>query len=180
MTTAGDTATTFEEFVTARGPRLLRVAWLLTGDAHLAEDLLQTVLAKVWSKWHRISTENPEAYVRKALVNTHMSWWRRRWRDEIPHEPEQMPEVTEAGAPFDAVDLQQSLALVIRRLPVRQRAVVVLRYFEELSVQETAQLLGCHSGTVKSQAAKALKTLRAELATVPGVWKGIDSRDRAG
>ncbi|MFF4795256.1 SigE family RNA polymerase sigma factor [Streptomyces sp. NPDC001276] len=178
MTTAGDTAPNFEEFVTARGPRLLRVAWLLTGDAHLAEDLLQTVLAKVWSKWRKIGLENPEAYVRKALVNTHMSWWQRRWRGEIPHEHERMPEGTGAGDPFDAVDLEQSLALAVRRLPPRQRAVVVLRYFEELSVQETAQLLGCHSGTVKSQAAKALQTLRAELETEPGVWKGIDSRDR--
>lgn len=68
----------FEAFVAARGPRLLRVAWLLTGDAHLAEDLLQSTLAKVWPKWSRISGGHPEAYVRKTLVHQHASWWRRR------------------------------------------------------------------------------------------------------
>lgn len=180
MRTAGEADATFEEFVTARGPGLLRVARLLTGDAHLAEDLLQTVLAKVWSKWRRIGAENPEAYVRKALVNTHLSWWQRRWRGEIPHAHERMPEGTGTGDPFDAVDLEQSLALVVRRLPARQRAVVVLRYFEELSVQETARILGCHPGTVKSQAAKALRTLRAELETLPGVGKGAGHGRRAG
>lgn len=181
MTTAGEAGPDFEEFVAARGPRLLRVAWLLTGDSHLAEDLLQTVLAKVWPKWRRIATENPEAYVRRALVNTHASWWQRRWRGEIPYEHERIPEGTGAEDPFAAVDLERSLSLVVRRLPPRQRAVVVLRYFEELSVQETAQVLGCRPGTVKSQAAKALNTLRAELATVPGGWERSDSHGcRAG
>ncbi|KUJ67805.1 RNA polymerase subunit sigma-24 [Streptomyces albus subsp. albus] len=151
----------FEEFVAARGPRLLRIAWLLTGDAHLAEDLLQTVLAKVWPRWHRIVGEDPEAYVRKALVNTHTSWWRRRWRGEVPHED--LPEQAAAADPFAAVDLEQSLAAAVRRLPVRQRAVVVLRYFEDLSVADTARVLGCGPGTVKSQAVKALRSLRAQL-----------------
>jgi RNA polymerase sigma-70 factor (sigma-E family) len=151
----------FEEFVTARGPRLLRVAWLLTGDAHLAEDLLQTVLAKVWPKWQRIAGDSPEAYVRKAMVNTFSSWWQRRWRGEVPHDV--LPEVAAADV-FDAVDLEHSLAAAIRLLPARQRAVVVLRYFEDLSVEETAEVLGCRAGTVKSQAAKALATLRGRLA----------------
>ncbi|MEV7080906.1 SigE family RNA polymerase sigma factor [Streptomyces sp. NPDC093516] len=180
MTAAEDADAHFEAFVAARGPRLLRVAWLLTGDAHLAEDLLQTVLAKLWSKWRRIGDENPEAYARKALVNTHLSWWQRRWRGEIPHEHGRMPERSGAEDPFAAVDLEQALSLVVRRLPARQRAVVVLRYFEELSVQETAQLLGCQPGTVKSQAAKALETLRRELQTVPGAReKGADHGHRA-
>ncbi|MEU0524749.1 SigE family RNA polymerase sigma factor [Streptomyces niveus] len=151
----------FEAFVAARGPRLLRVAWLLTGDAHLAEDLLQTTLAKVWPKWHRISGERPEAYVRKALVHTHASWWRRRWRGEVPH-----GEVPDAAGSFDAyesVDLEQSLAAAVRSLPIGQRAVVVLRFFEDLSVEDTAATLGCAPGTVKSQSAKALRTLRAVL-----------------
>ncbi|MBL1098934.1 SigE family RNA polymerase sigma factor [Streptomyces coffeae] len=149
----------FEEFVAARGPRLLRVAWLLTGDAHLAEDLLQTVLAKVWPKWWRIAADNPEAYVRKALVNTHASWWRRRWRGEVPHD--EVPDVTAAPDPFEGIDLEQSLAAAVRRLPGRQRAVVVLRYFEDLSVEDTAEVLGCSAGTVKSQASKALRTLQS-------------------
>ncbi|GGM22649.1 DNA-directed RNA polymerase sigma-70 factor [Streptomyces fumigatiscleroticus] len=174
-TTAGEEGPSFEEFVTQRGPRLLRVAWLLTGDAHLAEDLMQTVLAKVWPRWHRIAAENPEAYVRKALVNTHVSWWQRHWRGEIPHDHARLPErAVDAADPFAAVDLERSLSLVVRRLPPRQRAVVVLRYFEQLSVEETAHVMGCRPGTVKSQAAKALATLRAQLTTVPG------ERERSG
>ncbi|AKH83254.1 RNA polymerase sigma24 factor [Streptomyces sp. CNQ-509] len=151
----------FEEFVAARGPRLLRVAWLLTGDAQLAEDLLQTVLAKVWPKWEQIADGSPEAYVRTAMVHTNISWWRRHWWGEVPH-----GELPDAAAPADAfaqVDLEQSLAAAIRRLPPRQRAVVVLRYFEDLSVQDTAATLGCAPGTVKSQSAKALRTLRGLL-----------------
>lgn len=159
----------FAAFVAARGPRLLRMAWLLTGDAHLAEDLLQTVLAKVWPKWCKIAEDHPEAYVRKALIHTHASWWRRRWRGEVPH-----GEVPDLAASFDAyegVDLEQSLSAAIRRLPVRQRAVVVLRYFEDLSVEDTAATLGCAPGTVKSQSAKALRTLRA---TLPAPVEGGD------
>lgn len=157
-----DTNADFDEFVMVHGARLLRVAWMLTGDAHLAEDLLQTVLAKVWPKWRRISGEHPEAYIRKALVNTHASWWQRRWRGEIPHG--EIPERRAAGDDFASVDLEHSLAAFVRRLPPRQRAVVVLRYFEGLSVEETAQAMGCRPGTVKSQAARALGTLRLELA----------------
>jgi RNA polymerase sigma-70 factor (sigma-E family) len=151
----------FEGFVAARGQRLLRVAWLLTGDAHLAEDLLQTVLARTWPKWDRIAAENPEAYVRKALVHTHASWWRRRWRGEVPHG--ELPERAAPGDPYDGVELEQALAAAVRTLPVRQRAVVVLRYFEDLTVTETAQVMGCSEGTVKSQASKALRTLRERL-----------------
>ena len=160
----------FEEFVSARGPRLLRVAWLLTGDAHLAEDLLQTVLAKVWPKWHRIAGENPEGYVRKALVNTHASWWRRRWRGEVPHG--EVPDTVAAADPYRNVDLEQSLADAVRRLPVRQRAVIVLRYFEDLSVEDTAAALGCSTGTVKSQTSKALRTLQRQLPVAELVREG--------
>jgi len=152
----------FETFVGARGPRLLRMAWLLTGDPHQAEDLLQTALAKVWPKWPRIADQHPEAYVRKTLVTTHASWWQRRWRGEVPHG--ELPDRTPAGGdPFAAVDLEQSLAAAVRSLPRRQRAVLVLRYLEDLSVEETAQIMGCGPGTVKSQSAKALRTLRTAL-----------------
>lgn len=128
--------------MTARGPGLLRVARLLTGDAHLAQDLSQTVLTKVWPEWRRLADENPQAYVRKALVNTHASWWQRRRRGETPHEQGRMPEESGADDPFAAVDPGQSLSLVVRVLPPRQRAVAVLRHFEELSVEETAQVRG--------------------------------------
>ncbi|MFE7121862.1 sigma factor, partial [Streptomyces sp. NPDC057654] len=90
---------------------MLRVAWLLTGDAHQAEDLLQTVLAKVWPKWDRITADNPEAYVRKALVNTHASWWQRRWRGEVPHG--ELPEAVAAPDPYAAVDLESSLGAAV-------------------------------------------------------------------
>ncbi|MCU7827247.1 SigE family RNA polymerase sigma factor [Kitasatospora sp. DSM 101779] len=155
----------FEEFVQACGPRLLRVAWLLTADAHLAEDLLQTALAKVWPKWRRIATEHPEAYVRKTMVNTHASWWQRRWRSEVPHA--ELPDRVAGGDPFAGVDLEQALAAAVRQLPSRQRAVLVLRYFEDLSVEETAETLRCRPGTVKSQSGKALRTLRALLGDTP-------------
>ncbi|WP_225849809.1 SigE family RNA polymerase sigma factor [Streptomyces sp. HPF1205] len=160
----------FEEFVAARGPRLLRVAWLLTGDAHLAEDLLQTVLARVWPKWPRIAAENPEAYVRKALVHTHASWWRRKWRAEVPHGD--LPDRPQPTDPFADVDLEQALATAIRALPARQRAVVMLRWFEDLSVAETAEVMGCTEGTVKSQAAKALRALRGRLPSAVRVPEG--------
>ncbi|MFI5803506.1 SigE family RNA polymerase sigma factor [Streptomyces sp. NPDC051561] len=151
----------FEEFVAATGPRLLRMAWLLTGDAHLAEDLVQSALAKVWPKWHRIKDEHPEAYLRRTLVTTHSSWWRRRWRGELPHG--EVPDVRSAPDAYAGVDLEDLLGTAVRALPVRQRAVVVLRFFEDLGVAETAAVLGCTPGTVKSQSAKALRALRAVL-----------------
>ncbi|MEU4092477.1 SigE family RNA polymerase sigma factor [Streptomyces sp. NPDC026673] len=166
----------FEEFVSARGQRLLKVAWLLTGDAHLAEDLLQTALAKVWPRWGSIAEGNPEAYVRKALVNTHLSWWQRRWRGELPHAHDHLTALAGPGAaagdPFASVDLEQSLSDAIRLLPPRQRAVVVLRYFEDLSVEETARVLGCRPGTVKSHTSKALAMLRTRLVAVPALAEG--------
>ncbi|GAA3190866.1 MULTISPECIES: SigE family RNA polymerase sigma factor [Streptomyces] len=166
----------FEEFVAARGPRLLRIAWLLTGDAHQAEDLLQTVLAKVWPKWRRIAAGHPEAYIRKALVHTHASWWQRRWRGEVPCG--EMPDRVAASDPFGDVDLEMTLGAVVRRLPPRQRAVVVLRYFEDLSVEQTAATLGCRPGTVKSQAAKALRTLQAELGAAGAAMRAGAGRER--
>ncbi len=161
---------TFEQFVAVRGDRLHRSAWLLTGDPHTAEDLVQTVLAKVWPKWRRIARDNPEAYIRRALINTHIGWWQRRWRGETP--TRELPETAMPGDVFADIDLGQSLMTALRQLPPRQRAVVVLRYFEDLSVEETAGILDCHPGTVKSQSAKALQSLRQVLATSPSLWVG--------
>ncbi|MFD9633306.1 SigE family RNA polymerase sigma factor [Streptomyces violascens] len=151
----------FEEFAAACGPRLLRSAWLLTGDRHLAEDLLQTALARTWPKWGRIAEEQPEAYVRRVMVNVHASWWRRAWRRGVPHC--ELPDTPAGLDRFGEVDQEQELASLLRQLPKRQRAVVVLRYLEDLSVEDTAELLGCSTGTVKSQAAKALRSLRDRL-----------------
>ncbi|MFG2767679.1 SigE family RNA polymerase sigma factor [Streptomyces rubiginosohelvolus] len=155
--------TDFEDFVRTQGPRLLRMAWLLTGDAHLAEDLLQTALAKVWPRWHVIAESQPEAYVRKTIIHTHATWWRRRWRGETPYE--HLPEPTQTRVdPYAMFNLNRVLAAAVRRLPRRQRAVITLRYFEDLSVEETANVLGCKAGTVRSQSAKAVRVLRAVLA----------------
>jgi len=150
----------FAEFVTARSTRLLRTAYLLTHDWANAEDLLQTSLAKAWFAWRRIQAD-PEPYVRKVIVNTYASWWRRRWNGEQP--TLDLPE----GAGRDEyapIEDRQSLWAALRRLPRRQRAVVVLRYFEDLSEADTAEILGTSVGTVKSQAARALAKLRVDPA----------------
>ena len=149
----------FESFVAARSAALFGTALLLTGDRHLAEDLLQTALAKSWLSWHRIAGADPEAYVRRVLVNTYISMWRRRWNGETP--TEELPE-TAAATPSGDPGARHDLRVAVRRLPKRQRAVVVLRYFEDLSEREVADLLGCSVGTVKSQASRALAKLAAD------------------
>jgi RNA polymerase sigma-70 factor (sigma-E family) len=157
----------FREFVLARSPALLRTAWMLTGDTQLAEDLLQVALAKTWPHWGRVRSGQPEAYVRKVMVRTYGAWWRRRWRGEQP--TGQPPEASSApGVDEDAfagADQRFWLASALAQLPVRQRQVVVLRYFEDLSEREVAALLDCSVGTVKSQASKGLGKLRASLRT---------------
>jgi RNA polymerase sigma-70 factor (sigma-E family) len=152
----------FDEFVAARSTRLLRTAYLLTHDHALAEDLLQTALTKAYLAWGRVEG-HPEPYVRRILVNTYASWWRRKWNGEQP--TEELPEVAhhdhrlgESGDLWDAVG----------RLPRRQRAVVVLRYFEDLTEAQTADLLGISVGTVKSQASKALARLRIDPSLTEG------------
>ena len=151
----------FEVFVSVASRRLLRTAYLLTHDHALAEDLVQTTLAKAWFAWSRIEGD-PEPYVRKTLVNTYSSWWRRRWNGE--HPTEVLPDHG-AEAPADRTDLWRA----IERLPRRQRAVIVLRYFEDLTEAETARLLDCSVGTVKSQTAKAFAKLRIDPALDPAL-----------
>lgn len=142
----------FDDFVSARGPALWRTAWLLTGDRHRAEDLVQTALAKAWPRYDRI--DNFEAYVRRVMVNTYTSWWRRMWNGETP-DPETGAECAHVDDPVD-VDLMTALA----QLPRSQRSVVVLRYFEGLSEREIAEQMAISGGTVKSHASRALKALR--------------------
>ena len=149
----------FTAFVAARSPRLASTAYLLTRDHALAEDLLQTALAKSWLALPRIDGD-PEPYVRRVLVNTYTTWWRRRWNDESPTDT-----IAETASPSDAtltVDERVRLWQALGRLPKRQRAVLVLRYYEDLSVEATAELLGCTTGTVKSQTSKALRHLRLD------------------
>jgi RNA polymerase sigma-70 factor (sigma-E family) len=147
----------FAVFVAARSQRLLRTAYLLTRDWYAAEDLLQTALAKSWFAWGRLRSDDPEAYVRKVLVTTYASAWRRRWRGEVPSA--QLPEHLVADL-TGIVDERDAMWRALGQLPRRQRAVVVLRYFEDLTEAQTADILGCSVGTVKSQTAKALAKLR--------------------
>jgi RNA polymerase sigma-70 factor (sigma-E family) len=149
----------FEDFVAGRGQALQRFGYALTGDWALAEDLLQTALAKAYPRWSRVLRDDPEAYVRKIMVNTWSSWWRRRWRGELP--TRQLPEVAAPDSYAD-VDSRHALRAALAQLPPRQRAVVVLRYHQDLSEAQVAELLGISAGTVKSQAARALASLRAQ------------------
>ncbi|HYJ68398.1 MAG TPA: SigE family RNA polymerase sigma factor [Nocardioidaceae bacterium] len=162
----------------ARSPALLRSAWLLTGDEALAEDLVQTALARVWPRWERIyrSDSSAEAYVRRVMVTTYANWWRRQWRAEQPvaEVPERAARVDGYAEVNDREEVRQALGV----LPPRQRAVIVLRYYEDLTERQTAGLLDCSIGTVKSQASKALRRLREQSwATVDDTTKAAD-RDR--
>lgn len=158
----------FREFVAARYPALLRTAYLLGGDWATAEDLVQTALAKTYLAWRRIDPLAVEAYARRVLVNTATSWWRRRWHGERP--TAELPDHRAAVDPIgDSVE-RQHLWEHVRRLPARQRAVLVLRYYEDQTEAETARLLGVTVGTVKSQTSRALATLRIGLgASAPSV-----------
>ncbi|MGO4597366.1 SigE family RNA polymerase sigma factor [Terrabacter sp. 2RAF25] len=156
----------FDDFVASRSTRLLRTAYLLTHDRALAEDLVQTSLSKAWFAWGRIEGQ-PEAYVRRIMVNTYSSWWRRRWNGE--EATAELPECA-AGSrrPDDVrVDERTDLWRALERLPKRQRAVVVLRFYEDLSEAETAEIMQCSVGTVKSQASRALAKLRIDPSLRP-------------
>ena len=149
----------FEEFVVARSAALWRSAFLLTGDAQKAEDLVQVALVKTWRHWGDIDrVEAVEAYARKAMATTYTDWWRRRWKAETPTEnpPEQL--LADESVNWAA---RHDVLLALADLPRGQRAVVVLRYFDDLTERETAEVLGISVGTVKSQAARALASLRA-------------------
>jgi RNA polymerase sigma-70 factor (sigma-E family) len=157
-----DTAVDFDDFVTARGSALWRSAWLLTGDRQRAEDLVQTALGKAWPHWARVSTSGSfEAYVRKTMFTTYVAWYRRRWNAEVPtgHLPEQS-----GHDDAEQVAYQRDIAAALAQLPRGQRAVVVLRYFEDLTEAQTADVLGCSVGTVKSQTSRALAALRSSPA----------------
>ncbi|MCK2236535.1 MULTISPECIES: SigE family RNA polymerase sigma factor [unclassified Crossiella] len=149
----------FVEFVRARGPALRRTAFLLCGDWHRAEDLTQTALIKLYKAWRRVELDGAvESYARQVLVRIVIEESRRFWRREkITAELPDLP-IPESG-PHVALDVRRALDA----LPKRQRAVVVLRFWEDLPVQEVARLLGCSEGTVKSQSAKGLAALRKSL-----------------
>ncbi|MCL6536997.1 MAG: SigE family RNA polymerase sigma factor [Acidothermus sp.] len=153
-------ASEFRGYVAARSAALLRTAYLLTGNHADAEDLLQTALAKTYLAWRTIRDPGAvDAYVHRVLVNTRTSWWRRRRHlteiatDEVPERPRE----TDLG---EHVAVRDALWTAVLALPRKQRAVIVLRYYEDLSEAETARILGISVGTVKSTTAKALAKLR--------------------
>ncbi len=149
----------FDEWVSAVAPRLHRTAYLLVGDWALAQDLVQHSCAATWSRWSAV--EAPEAYARSVMARTASSWWGRRWRGEVP--TSDLPEA--AADPWPAVESREAVARALRCLPPKQRAVVVLRFFDDLSEAETAAALGWPVGTVKSTTSRALAALRVgELA----------------
>jgi len=149
----------FTDFVQAAWPGLFRTAWLLVGDPGLAEDLVQTSLAKTYASWGRVrDLSAARGYARKVMVNTASSWFRKRsWKNEVP-----TGELADVGVERDATD-RVALTDALRQLPPRQRAVVVLRFYEDLSVEQTAEVLSISPGTVKSQASHALEKLRTSL-----------------
>lgn len=159
----GDMAATeddFADFVRVALPGLMRYGHALTGNPHDAADLVQTVLEKVGARWPKINRncEDPRAYVRKAMANTHVSRWRRTRRETLLAEFPDIP----ATQQHDRLE-NEPVWQALRDLPPRQRAVVVLRYYEGLSEAEIAETLGVSCGTVKSQNSKALNTLRERL-----------------
>ncbi len=159
MAVSGD-LTDFSEFVQASLPALLRYGHALTGNPHDAADLVQSVLEKIGSRWGSVlrKTGDPMAYVRRSMTNAHISRWRRLRRERLMAEVPDSDSVVHSD-PFEHEPLWRAL----RELPPRQRAVIVLRYYEGLSEAEIAASLGVSQGTVKSQASKALTTLRGKL-----------------
>jgi RNA polymerase sigma-70 factor (sigma-E family) len=159
----------FREFVLARRSALSRTAYLLTGDHTVAEDLLQASLVRTAEHWHRIVGGDPEAYLRRVMVNERTSRWRRRrYAVEVPTSTESLTALaTEAGPDTaDAVVRRATLVAALAQLAPRQRAVIVLRFFDDLTEAQTAEVLGCSLGTVKSQAHQALARLRALAPTL--------------
>jgi RNA polymerase sigma-70 factor (sigma-E family) len=152
----------FAEYVAGRGHALTRMAYLLTSDHALAEDLVQAALAKAFSRWSRIEAmAAPDAYVRRMIVNEHVSGWRRyRRREKLQAE---LPQVHPAG-PADGLEAEQVVRAMVRAavrgLPARQRAALVLRFYEDLPDADVAEVLGCSPATVRSQIARALARLR--------------------
>lgn len=157
-----DVAEVLEEYVRVRGRRLTRMAYLLTGDRELAEDLVQNALASVMVSWRRVRDVNDlDAYLYRALVNARNRWWSRRWHGEIPTET--LPDGPARADDGGRLEAYHDVLAHLRELPRRQRATIVLRYFEDLTEEQTARVLGCSVGTVKSQTSRALATLRAAM-----------------
>jgi RNA polymerase sigma-70 factor (sigma-E family) len=156
----------FREYVRTRSRALLRTAYLLTGNRADAEDLVQSALAKTYLAWDRIEDRSAlDGYVRRAIVNTHISWWRRRRVEEFPMDelPDQAVVDHDMGS-----DMDEILRSAVDRLPQRMRAAIMLRYFDDMTEAEVAEVLGVTLGTVKSTVARAMAKLRIDTELQPG------------
>ncbi|NUR71960.1 MAG: SigE family RNA polymerase sigma factor [Hamadaea sp.] len=173
----GEHVDEFDAFVRARKPALLRAAYLLTGDQHLAEDLVQTALARTHGSWNRLNDSgNAEAYTRKVMYHLQVSWWRRRRVAEVL--PGELPDRQRSKIAEDSgqITLRITLRAALLRLTAKQRAVLVLRFFEDRSEVEAADALGVSVGTVKSQTSKALARLREIAPELEGLMIGGSSK----
>jgi RNA polymerase sigma-70 factor (sigma-E family) len=166
---------TFDEYVRLRGPQLVRLSRLLVRDRHLAEDLVQDVLGRAFTHWDRIVRNgDPEVYLRRMLINANTSWWRRRSSSEVVA-GDVAGDVASAGVGAvpgprdlgeDVVERDAAWRL-LARLPAKQRAAVVLRYYEDLDTETIAQILDCSAVTVRTQIKRALATLREHATSAP-------------
>jgi len=159
---------TFEEYVATRLPSLLRYAVMLTGDPHVAEDVVQDTMVRAYGHWRRIQrADHPDRYVKRMVTNTFLSWRRAGWRRRaVPYAV--MPDVP-VGDASESSALRLEMWVRLGQLPPRQRAALVLRYYEDLPDAEIADVLGCAVGTVRSQISRALETLRLAMRVPNGV-----------
>jgi RNA polymerase sigma-70 factor (sigma-E family) len=168
----------FRDFVTARWSAMLRTAFLLTGDHGHAEDLVQTALSKCFVAWPRLRASTAaDAYVRKAMLNTYLSWRRRRSWYELPSDD---PPEREGGDSTEDLAQRSVVMDALAALPPKQRAVVVLRFYDDLGVEQVARQMGCTSGSVKRQTSVALGKLRTVLGEAADLVEGAPSVDGRG
>jgi len=164
----------FIAFVHRRGERHLRTAVLLTGDWHAAEDLVQSALIRLYQAWPRLdTTDDPDAYLRRIMLNTRRSWWRSQWRREVPVDG--LPESVDPADVSEQLVLSDAVRRALATLPARQRAALVLRYFEDLPEAEVARLMGCSTGSVKTHTHRGLRAMRTLLPD-PLTLDGLASR----
>jgi RNA polymerase sigma-70 factor (sigma-E family) len=167
----------FQSFLVGRWPRLMRTAFLLTGEQHAAEDLVQTTLEQVYVAWRRVgSREDPDTYVRRMMINAHARKHRRRLKEFLAprSDTDLVPERPDSGDRMAQADDRGALLKALAQLPPRQREAVVLRYWEDLSESRTAEAMGCSVGAVKSNAAKGIAKLRA----IPGLAEMVTQGGR--
>ncbi|MFK0279601.1 SigE family RNA polymerase sigma factor [Streptomyces sp. NPDC090499] len=158
----------FQSFMVGRWPRLMRTAFLLTGEQHAAEDLVQSTLEQVFAAWRKVgAADDPEAYVRRVMINAHARRHRRKLKEFLAPKDDSglVREVPDTGDRIAQADDRSALLGALAQLPPRQREAVVLRYWEDLTETQAAQAMGCSVGTVKSNAAKGIAKLRA----IPGL-----------